>query len=118
MLWHARCGEVFLRHILGVKDEEILSAVRYHTTGRAGMSLLEQVVFTADFTSADRDYPDVDVMRAKADRSLMEAIRYGVEYTIGDLQKQKRAVHPDTLAVYHEIVAIEQNGGSTDESKQ
>lgn len=115
MLWHARSGEVFLRHILGVNDEEILSAVRYHTTGRAGMSLLEQVVFTADFTSADRSYPDVDVMRAKADVSLTEAIRYGVEYTIGDLQKQNRAVHPDTLALYQEIVLSEQNGGQTNE---
>ena len=113
MLWHARSGEVFLRHILGVTDEEILSAVRYHTTGRAGMSLLEQVVFTADFTSADRNYPDVDVMRAKADRSLTEAIRYGVEYTIGDLQRQERAVHPDTLALYDEIVLSDGNGGQT-----
>lgn len=116
MLWHARSGEVFLRHILGVTDEEVLSAVRYHTTGRAGMSLLEQVVFTADFTSADRNYPDVDVMRAKADKSLTEAIRYGVEYTIGDLRRQNRAIHPDTLAVYHEIVLSEQNGGQTNES--
>ncbi len=115
MLWHARSGEVFLRHILGVTDEDILSAVRYHTTGRAGMSLLEQVVFTADFTSADRNYPDVDVMRALADKSLTEAIRYGVEYTIGDLQKQNRAVHPDTLAVYHEIVLSDGNGGQTNE---
>ena len=115
MLWHARSGEVFLRHILGVTDEAILSAVRYHTTGRAGMSLLEQVVFTADFTSADRNYPDVDVMRAKADRSLIEAMRYGVEYTIGDLQKQQRAVHPDTLALYNEIVLSEGNGGQTNE---
>lgn len=113
MLWHARSGEVFLRHILGVTDEEILSAVRYHTTGRAGMSLLEQVVFTADFTSADRNYPDVDVMRAKADRSLTEAVRYGVEYTIGDLQRQERAVHPDTLALYDEIVLSDGNGGQT-----
>lgn len=118
MLWHARSGEVFLRHVLGVTDEEILSAVRYHTTGRAGMSLLEQVVFTADFTSADRSYPDVDVMRSKADISLTEAIRYGVEYTIGDLRKQNRTVHPDTLAVYDEIIAREKNGGPTDESKR
>ena len=116
MLWHARCGEVFLRHILGVTDQDILTAVRYHTTGRAGMSPLERVVFTADFTSADRDYPDVDVMRAKADRSLTEAMCYGVEYTIGDLQRQGRAVHPDTLALYNEIVLSEQNGGQTNES--
>ena len=115
MLWHARSGEVFLRHILGVTDEEILSAVRYHTTGKAGMSLLEQVVFTADFTSADRSYPDVDVMRSLANQSLTAAIRYGVEYTIGDLKQQNRAVHPDTLAVYDEIVLSEKNGGQTNE---
>lgn len=114
-LWHARSGEVFLRHVLGVTDEEILSAVRYHTTGRAGMSLLEQVLFTADFTSADRNYPDVDVMREYANQSLVKAIRYGVEYTIRDLIEQGRPVHPDTLAVYNEIVLSEGNGGQTNE---
>ena len=114
-LWHARSGEAFLRYVLGVTDEEILSAVRYHTTGRAGMSLLEQVLFTADFTSADRNYPDVDVMREYADQSLTKAIRYGVEYTIRDLIEQGRPVHPDTLAVYNEIVLSEGNGGQTNE---
>ena len=112
-LWHARSGEVFLRNILGVTDEDILSAVRYHTTGRAGMSRLEQVVFTADFTSADRVYPDVAVIRSLADQSLTAAIRYGVEYTVRDLINQGRTVHPDTLAVYNEIVLSEQNGGQT-----
>lgn len=114
-LWHARSGELFLRHVLGVTDEEILSAVRYHTTGRAGMSLLEQVLFTADFTSADRNYPDVSVMREYANQSLTKAIRYGVEYTIRDLIEQGRPVHPDTLAVYNEIVLSEGNGGQTNE---
>ena len=114
-LWHARSGEVFLRHVLGVTDEEILSAVRYHTTGRAKMTRLEQVLFTADFTSADRNYPDVAVMRAFADQSLSKAIRYGVEYTIRDLIEQGRPVHPDTLAVYNEIVLSEGNGGQTNE---
>ena len=115
MLWHARSGEVFLRNVLGVTDEDILSAVRYHTTGRAGMSQLEQVVFTADFTSADRNYPDVAVIRALADESLTKAIRYGVEYTIRDLQNRDAVVHPDTLALYDEIVLSEGNGGQTNE---
>lgn len=115
MLWHARSGEVFLRNILGVVDEDILSAVRYHTTGRAGMSRLEQVVFTADFTSADRNYPDVAVIRALADISLIKAIRYGVEYTIRDLQSKGAVVHPDTLKLYDEIVLSEGNGGQTNE---
>lgn len=112
-LWHARSGEVFLRNILGVKDEEILSAVRYHTTGRAEMTALEKVLFVADFTSADRNYPDVDVMRDFAERSLEEAILYGVEYTIRDLMDRKRTVHPDTVALYNDIVLS--IGGKTNE---
>ena len=115
MLWHARSGEVFLQNILGVNDEDILSAVRYHTTGRAGMSRLEQVVFTADFTSADRNYPDVSVIRALADESLTKAIRYGVEYTIRDLQNKGAVVHPNTLHLYDEIVLSEGNGGQANE---
>lgn len=115
MLWHARSGEVFLRNILGIADEELLSAVRYHTTGRAEMSRLEQVVFTADFTSADRNYPDVSVIRELANKSLTDAMRYGVEYTIRDLMNRGRPVHPDTLAVYNEIVLSEGTGGQTNE---
>ncbi len=54
-VWHAMAGEAFLRMEGITDDEEILSAVRWHTTGRAGMSLLEKIVYTADFISADRD---------------------------------------------------------------
>lgn len=114
-LWHAHTGAVFLRHILKIEDEDILQAVRYHTTGRAGMTLLEKVLFVADFTSADRTYPDVDVMRSYADISLDKAIWYGVTYTIRDLMEQNRAVHPDTMAVYNEIVLSLENGGQTNE---
>lgn len=115
MLWHARTGEVFLRNILAIDDEDLLRAVRYHTTGRAHMSLLEKVLFVADFTSADRSYPDVDVMRAHADHSLEEAIRYGVEYTIRSLEEAGRIVHPDTIALYDDIVLSLENGGQTNE---
>lgn len=101
-LWHARAGAVFLQHILGITDEEILNAVRYHTTARAGMSLLEIVLYLADFTSEDRDYPDVDVMRELTERDLDEAMRYALAYTIEDLRAQGRPVHPDTLASYKE----------------
>lgn len=107
-LWHAHAGAVFLQRILGIEDREILNAVRYHTTARAGMSLLETVLYLADFTSADRDYPDVDVMRELTERDLTAAMRYAVAYTIDDLKAQERPVHPDTLACYKEL--MERNG--------
>lgn len=96
-LWHARAGAVFIEKVLGVEDRDIVTAVRYHTTGRAGMSLLEKVLFIADFTSADRDYKDVDVMRRLADEDLSAAMRYALSYTIRDLVKKQAAIHPDTL---------------------
>ncbi len=103
-LWHARAGAVFIEHILGIRDADILSAVRYHTTGRAGMSLLETILYLADFTSADRDYPDVDVLRELTDRDLVQAMEYATAYTIEDLRALGREVHPDTMACYQEIL--------------
>ncbi len=101
-LWHARAGAVFVENILGIHDTDILNAIRYHTTGRAGMSLLEVVLYLADFTSADRDYPDVDVMRRLTETDLHAAMDYALAYTIADLREQGRDVHPDTLACYQE----------------
>ena len=114
-LWHARTGETFLRHVLGVTDEDVLRAVRYHTTGRADMTLLEQVLFVADFTSADRSYPDVDVMRRYADESLAAAMHYGVDYTIRELLDRGNSIHPDTVALYNDIILSAKNGGHTNE---
>ena len=102
-LWHARSGAAFIEHILKIEDADLINAVRYHTTARAGMSLLEKVVFIADFISADRTYGDVDVMRRLADESLEAAMGYALRYTVCDLQKKGAAVHPDTQAALQEI---------------
>lgn len=101
-LWHAHVGAAFAEHILGVTDPEIIGAIRYHTTARAGMTLLEKIIYVADFTAAGRDYDDVDVMRRLADESLDEAMRYALEYTVADLHKKHRIVHADTLAALQE----------------
>ncbi len=102
-LWHARSGAVFLEHVLGIKDKEILDPVRYHTTGRAGMTMPDIVLYLADFTSADRDYPDVDTMRTLTEQDWRAAMIYALEYTIQDLNEQNRPVHPDTIACYQDF---------------
>lgn len=89
-----RAGAVFLEQVLQVKDADILDAVRYHTTARAGMSRLERVLYLADFTSADRDYPDVDEMRRLVDVGMDEAMEYALVYSIRDLTERRQAVHP------------------------
>lgn len=102
-LWHARSGAVYVQKVLGVEDEEILTAIRYHTTGRAGMGLLEKVLFLADFTSADRVYDDVDVMRRLVDEDMEQAMRYALGYTVRDLAKKGAPIHPDTVELYNEL---------------
>ncbi len=103
-LYHAMCGAGYLEHELQITDPEILSAVRYHTTARAGMSLVEKIVFLADFISIDRDYPGVEQMRKLAYRDLMDAIIEGLGYTIGDLASHYAPIHPDTVAAFNEAL--------------
>ena len=90
--------------MLGIGDPEILGAIRYHTTGRRGMTLLERVVYTADFISADREYPDVSEMRALAEVSLEEAILYSLKYTMNKLLGENALIHPDTLECYNYLL--------------
>ncbi len=103
-LWHAIAGEAYIRRELGIDDADVLNAVRYHTTGRAGMSLLEKVVYLADLTSADRDYPDVKKTRKIVDKSLDQGMLYSMKFLITDLVKEGKVLHPDTLACYDELV--------------
>lgn len=102
--WHAMAGADFLRRELHVTDEDILSAVRWHTTGRAGMTLLDKVLFVADFISADRDYPGVERMREKAHVSLEDAMLEGLQFTINELVENAWPVHEDSIRAYNELV--------------
>lgn len=103
-LWHAISGTAYLENILDIKDIEILSAVRYHTTAKEDMTLLEKVLYIADFTSQDRDYDDVDVMRNLADKSLESAMIYALKYTIKELCDKNAAIHPDTVKAYNQLM--------------
>lgn len=103
-VWHAMAGAAYLRLREGITDEELLSAVRWHTTGRAGMTLLDRVVYIADFISEDRKYPDVDKVRELAAESLEKAILYTASYTINNLVTMGRPVHPATVDCYNDVL--------------
>ena len=89
---------------VGIDDGEIFDAVRYHTTARAGMSLLEKVIYIADFISADRVYDDVDVVRELAEKSIEDTMFYTQRYSINELVFKGACIHPDSVACYNEIV--------------
>ena len=101
-LWHAMSGAAYIENILKVDDKEIITAVRYHTTARAGMTQLEKLLYLADFTSADRDYDDIDIMREKVEISMEAALDYALSYTINDLVSRGKPLHLDTINAYNE----------------
>ena len=102
-LWHAILGSEYIKRVLKIDDDEIISAVRYHTTAKAGMTLLEKVIYLADFTSADRDYNGVDDMRRYVMQDLNLAMQEALKFSVIDLAEQGRAIHPDTLNAYNEV---------------
>ena len=101
-LWHAPAGAAYLRDELGVVDADILGAVKYHTTGRPGMTLLEKIIYVADFISAERDYNGVEEVRETALRDLDEACFVGAEYVLKKLLKKGRLLNADTVGLYNE----------------
>lgn len=108
-LWHAMVGLLYVRDVLKIEDADVLNAIRYHTTGRANMSPLEKVVYLADLTSADRDYPDVEETRKRSEQSLDIGMLYSINFLICDLVKKGNMLHQDTVDCYNELIERELN---------
>ena len=90
---------------MGITDEELLGAVRYHTTGKSGMNLLQKIVYIADYISKERDYPDVDVMRRLSKEvSLEEASLYALRYSIRKFESIGGIIHTDSVDYYNELI--------------
>ena len=105
-LWHSVAGAVYCERELGVTDKDVLNAVRYHTSGRGNMSILEKVVYMADLTSAERNYPDAEYTRNLTDKSLDEGIAYGVRWIAADLEKRGLPKGKDTEALLKEYEKV------------
>ncbi len=103
-LWHAISGSTYIENILAIDNAELLDAVRYHTTAKANMSLTAKILYLADFTSLDRDYEDVEVIRSLVDESLEKAFIYALQFSITELVTDKKAIHPDTVSAYNQAV--------------
>ena len=103
-IYHQMSGAEYIRNVLNIDDEDIIGGVRYHTTGRADMTDFEMMIYLADFTSDDRNYPDVDIMRQKTEKSFLDGMLYSLKYTITKLTQQEKQIHPDTLHCYNWVV--------------
>ena len=95
-LLHAKTGAAIAREVFGV-DDEIYRAIWWHTTGHADMTLLEKIIYLADYIEPSRDFPGVDDLRqavhADLDRGLVKAL----DDSIQDMRQWGNPVHHNTL---------------------
>ncbi|OUM97770.1 MAG: hypothetical protein BAA04_11190 [Firmicutes bacterium ZCTH02-B6] len=103
-LWHALVGSEIARREFGIDDEDVLAAIRHHTTGRAGMSGLEQVIFLADVIEPGRAFPGVDELRRRSREDLEGAVLAALESTICYVIRQGGLLHPDAVAARNHIL--------------
>ncbi|WP_076313325.1 bis(5'-nucleosyl)-tetraphosphatase (symmetrical) YqeK [Paenibacillus sp. FSL H7-0326] len=104
-LWHSEVGAFVAERDYGVTDSEVLNAIKWHTSGRVNMSLLDKVVCLADYIEPGRDFPGVNNIRELAEHSLEEALLAGFDGTISHLITLKKVIYPLTLFTRNDLIA-------------
>ena len=104
-IWHGLVGASFVERELGITDVEILHAIRVHTTGAAKMSLLDKIIYVADYIEPGRDFPGVQDARAIAWADLDEAVAFETKHTLAHLLAQEQQIYPKTIETYNYWVA-------------
>ncbi len=102
-LWHAISAPLYIKDELNILDGEILSAIRYHTTGRENMGYLEKIIFLADFISEDRffEFSGVKLARDIAYKNLDEGVLHELSYSITVLISKESPVSLESVKAYN-----------------
>lgn len=100
-LLHAKVGGYLAKTKYKIDDEDIINAVLYHTTGRPGMSLLEKIVYIADYIEPGREHvSNLDEVRNLSFRDLDEALLQILEDILVHLKESKKEIDPMTQMTY------------------
>ncbi|MCQ2968858.1 MAG: bis(5'-nucleosyl)-tetraphosphatase (symmetrical) YqeK [Clostridium sp.] len=85
-LWHSIIGPIIARERFEIEDEEILSAIRWHTTGKENMSNLDKIIYLADMIEPSRDFLGVEELRNDSkddlDKAVLNALTHSIEYLL------------------------------------
>ena len=96
-LLHSKTGACIAKYIFGEPDE-VYEAIFWHTTGRANMTLLDKILYMADYIEPNRDFEGVEELRRLAYTDLDQAMLLGVESTIQEMEQRGVPIHKNTLA--------------------
>ncbi len=104
-LLHAPVGAKIVQAELGISDSEILHAIAVHNTGSSGMSKLDKILFLADATENNRDYPGVeDIREISLSGNLNEALLTAIDMKIYHVIDRKYLLHPMSVEARNDII--------------
>lgn len=96
-LAHSKVAAEILKNEYGVTDEDVLNAVRSHTTGRVNMSLLEEIVYVSDAIEENRNYPELKSLQELARKDLDKACLFIMNFAVEMILEKGRVVDEDTI---------------------
>lgn len=103
-LLHGPLAAEVVRERYGIADGEVLDAIRYHTSGRERMTLLDKIVCLADYIEPGRDFPTVGGIREMAEHSLERALVAGFDSTVQFLVEKGKKIFPLTIAARNALI--------------
>ncbi|KGR78566.1 bis(5'-nucleosyl)-tetraphosphatase (symmetrical) YqeK [Ureibacillus manganicus] len=101
---HGPVGAWIAEHEFYISNEDILNSIRFHTTGRAGMSRLEKIIFIADMIEPNRKFDGVEKLRRKSEKDLDKAMRACIRHSIKFLVKTKQKIYPVSIECYNDLI--------------
>ena len=105
--WHAPVGAYIAKTVYGIDDEEILSAIRWHTVGKKDMTCLEKIIFLADKiepNTRDKEYREKISNLLKENEGLNKALLECYKQTIKSLVKRNLKICPVTVDIYNNLL--------------
>lgn len=98
-LLHAKTGAALARDLFNISDR-VYSAIRWHTTGKPDMTLLEKIIYMADYIEPNRDFPGVDRLRKLAYEDLDAAMVLGLKMSLEDIRSYGAEPYEVTVSAY------------------
>lgn len=106
-LMHGLAGAIVAKAIMGVRDEDILNAITFHTTGREAMSTLDKIIYIADYIEPSRNFNGVEELRRAAFENLNKGLLLCFNSSIKFIIEKGEILHTDTIKARNYIISEE-----------
>ena len=111
-LLHGPLGARIAEYEYGIDSKEITRSIRFHTTGCEDMTLLDKIIFIADYIEPKRDFPGVGEIRREAFKDIDQAMVMALDRTIKYIISKGTLIHPDTVDARNFLILKAKERGS------